>query len=59
MYREVTMLEVKEVLGLWRDGVPTKRLAAQLGLEGSSGSFKRPSARTCRQRRQRPHGSKQ
>jgi hypothetical protein len=33
MYREVTMLEVKEVLRLWRDGVPTKRLAAQLGLD--------------------------
>jgi Homeodomain-like domain-containing protein len=33
MYREVTMLEVKEVLRLWREGVPTKRLAAQLGLD--------------------------
>lgn len=33
MYREVTMLEVKEVLRLWRVGVPTKRLAAQLGLD--------------------------
>ena len=33
MYREVTMLEVKEVLRLWRTGVPTKRLAAQLGLD--------------------------
>jgi hypothetical protein len=32
MYREVTMIEVTEVLRLWRDGVPTKRLAAQLGL---------------------------
>ena len=27
------MLEVKEVLRLWREGVPTKRLAAQLGLD--------------------------
>jgi hypothetical protein len=33
MYREVTMLEVKEVLRLWREGVPTKRLAAPLGLD--------------------------
>jgi len=33
MYREVTMIEVTEVLRLWRDGVPTKRLAAQLGLD--------------------------
>lgn len=33
MYREVTMVEVKEVLRLWRAGVPTKRLAAQLGLD--------------------------
>jgi transposase len=33
MYREVTMLEVKEVLRLWRQVVPTKRLAAQLGLD--------------------------
>jgi Mu transposase-like protein len=33
MYREVTMLEVKEVLRLWREGVPTKRVAVQLGLD--------------------------
>ena len=33
MYREVTMVEVKEVLRLWRAGVPRKRLAAQLGLD--------------------------
>jgi hypothetical protein len=26
MYREVTMLEVTEVLRLWREGVPTQRL---------------------------------
>jgi transposase len=30
-HREVTMLEVKEVLRLWRGGVPKKRIAAQLG----------------------------
>jgi transposase len=33
MYREVTMIEVAEVLRLWRAGLPTKRLAAQLGLD--------------------------
>ena len=31
-YREVTMLEVKEVLRLWVSGVRKKRIAAQLGL---------------------------
>ena len=31
-YREVTMLEVKEVLRLWLGGVRKKRIAAQLGL---------------------------
>ena len=31
-YREVTMLEVKEVLRLWVSGVRMKRIAAQLGL---------------------------
>jgi hypothetical protein len=33
MYREVTMIEVTEVLRLWQAGLPTKRLAAQLGLD--------------------------
>jgi len=33
MYREVTMVELKAVLALWREGVPTKRIAAQLGLD--------------------------
>ena len=33
MYREVTMLGVREVLRLWREGVPTRRLAGQLGLD--------------------------
>jgi hypothetical protein len=33
MYREVTMIELKEVLRLWREGLPKKRLAAQLGLD--------------------------
>ena len=31
-YREVTMLEVKEVLRLWLGGAPKKRISAQLGL---------------------------
>ena len=31
MYREVTMIEVTEVLRLWRDGLPTKRLPFSWG----------------------------
>ena len=31
-YREVTMLEVKEVLLLWLSGAANKRIAAQFGL---------------------------
>jgi transposase len=31
-FREVTMLEVKEVLRLWLGGAPKKRISAQLGL---------------------------
>lgn len=33
MYREVTMLELIEVLRLWGEGIPKKRLAAQVGLD--------------------------
>ena len=33
MYREVTMVEVKEVLRLRGEGLPKKRVAAQLGLD--------------------------
>ena len=33
MFREVTMVEVKEVLRLWRAGLPRKRMAAQVGLD--------------------------
>jgi len=33
MYREVTMVEIAEVVRLWRDGVPKKRIAARLGLD--------------------------
>jgi hypothetical protein len=32
-YREVTMLEVKEVLRLWLDGVPKMRIATQLRID--------------------------
>jgi len=32
-YREVGMLETKEVLRLWLGGVPKKRIARQLGLD--------------------------
>ena len=33
MYREVTMIEVREVLRLRGEGLPKKRIAAQLGLD--------------------------
>ena len=33
VYREVTMLEIKEVARLWLAGVPKKRIADQLGLD--------------------------
>ena len=33
MYREVRMIEITEVLRLWRAGVPKKRVAARLGLD--------------------------
>ena len=32
-FREVTMLEVKEILRLWLLGVPKKQIAAQLGFD--------------------------
>ena len=32
-FREVTMLEVKEILRLWLLGVPKRRVAQQLGLD--------------------------
>ncbi len=32
-YREVTMIEIKEVLRRWVSGTPKKRVAAQLGLD--------------------------
>lgn len=33
MYREVRMVEITEILRLWRAGVPKKRIAARLGLD--------------------------
>lgn len=33
MYREVRMVEITEVLPLWRAGVAKKRIAARLGLD--------------------------
>jgi DNA-binding CsgD family transcriptional regulator len=33
MYREVTMIEIREVLRLRGAGLPKKRIAAQLGLD--------------------------
>ena len=33
MYREVTMIEVREVLRLRGEGLPKNRIAAQLGLD--------------------------
>jgi len=32
-YREVTMMEIREVLRLWLGGVPKARIAEQLGLD--------------------------
>jgi hypothetical protein len=32
-FREVTVIEIKEVLRLWRSGVAKKRIAAQLGVD--------------------------
>jgi hypothetical protein len=33
MYHEVTMIEFREVLRLWQEQVPKKRIAAQVGLD--------------------------
>ena len=33
MYREVRVIEITEVLRLWRAGVPKKRIAVRLGLD--------------------------
>ena len=33
MYREVTMIEFREVLRLWQEQVPKKRIATLLGLD--------------------------
>jgi hypothetical protein len=39
MFREVTMIELKEVLRLWGKGLPKKRVAAQVGLCAASTTF--------------------
>lgn len=46
-YREVTMLEVKEVLRLWLRGVPKKRIAAQRGLDPKTVRHYVATAREC------------
>lgn len=33
MYREVTMIELREILRLWQEHLPKKRIAARLGLD--------------------------
>jgi hypothetical protein len=33
MYREVTMIELREVIRLWQEQMPKKRIAARLGLD--------------------------
>ena len=38
MFREVTMIEFKEVLRLWQEQVPKKRIAARLGLDPKNGA---------------------
>src|SRR5512143_3985170 len=46
-YREVTMVEVKEVLRLWLGGVAKKRIAAELGLDVKTGRRYLAAARLC------------
>jgi len=51
-YREVTMVDVKEVLRLWMAGVARKRIAAQLGLDPKT---ERRYVRTAERTGLRPH----
>lgn len=51
-YREVTMLEVKEVLRLWLKGVPKKRIALQRGLDPKTVRRQIELAHTCGVRRE-------
>jgi transposase len=46
-YREVTMLEVKEVLRLWLRGVPKKRIALQRGVDPKTVRRQIELAREC------------
>ena len=49
MYREVTMVEITEVLRLWRDGVPKKRIAAaRAGSEDGRLTSRRQKPSVCR-----------
>ena len=41
VHRLITMIELKEVLRLWREGLPKKRLAAQLGLDPKTVRFEK------------------
>jgi transposase len=46
-YREVTMVEVKEVLRLWLGGVAKRRIAAELGLDVKTVRRYLAAARSC------------
>jgi hypothetical protein len=53
-YREVTVLEVKEVLRLWLSGVPKKRIARQLAeLNVAPSKLRKPKLRKLCRRRSR------
>jgi hypothetical protein len=49
MYREVRMVEITEVLRLWQDGVPKKRIAAASGSipKRFGGTSRSPKAPDC------------
>ena len=59
MYREVTMLEVREVLRLRGEGLAKKRIAAQLGVDPMILKRYRPVARRRRRGRDAGHGDDQ
>ena len=47
-FREVTMLEVKEILRLWLLGVPKKQIAGQLGFDVKTVRRYLSAAKACR-----------
>ena len=53
-FREVTMLEVKEILRLWLRGVPKKRIAQQLGFDVKTVRRYLDAAKSCGIERNRP-----